>query len=235
VKPFARLATAAIAAALLSACAPARYAVKPEFWQAKQASIGVALAPHPTGGAHKVGAQGLLDLAINHAMAAELQTHLSKFDLSGFEDVRDGFVQELAKRGMTVKALPGSVNPEEFPKWGGEPAMDGFIQDLGALRQKHGIDVLVLLSVRRFGTIRSYFGFIPTSEPKALFEVQGQMIDLKTNRLIWQTVIQEDEAAVPSPVPWDQPPDYPNLTGALRKAIENGKSFLLREFFVASA
>jgi hypothetical protein len=208
--------------------------VKPEFWQSRSANVAVALTPHPTGGAHKVGAQGLLDLAINHAMAADLQSHLAKFDLASFEDVRDGFVQELTKRGMQARPLAGFVNTEEYPKFSGDPTLDTFPQDLSALK-KQGIDVLVLLSVRRFGTIRSYFGFIPTGEPKALFEVEGQMVDLRTNRLTWRTRITEEDASVASTSPWDEPPDYPNLTAALRNAIENGKRFLLKDFFVASA
>jgi hypothetical protein len=227
-----RLASLAIAAAaLLSGCAPARVAVKPEFWQSRNTRIGVAVATYPAGGAHKVGAQGLLDIAINSAMAGGLDGYLSKTKLPTFEPVCDGFVQELTKRGLPAKRLSGLVNPEELPDWKGESEEKLFGKDVAALAQAQGVDVLVLLSVRRFGTIRPYYGFIPLGAPKGFFEVKGQMVDAKTNRLLWQTLIAEADASVEAAEPWDQDPNYPNIDAALRTAIENGKAFLLREFF----
>jgi hypothetical protein len=229
-----RSALVALGAALLtSACAPARLTVKPEFWNDHQAKIGVALTPHPTGAAHKVGAQGLLDMAINSAVAGSLQEHLSKVDLAEFDRVRDRFVEELGKRGMSVVAIPGYVDPASFPKRGDDaPAIENaYGRDLAALRAKHHVDVVVLLQVSRFGTIRSYYGFIPLGAPSGFFEVKGQMVDLKTGQLLWQTQLDEKAASVPAEGDWDQPPDYPNLTAALRAAVANGNAFLVKEFF----
>lgn len=231
-----RLAPLAIAAgALLSACAPARLAVKPEFWQGRNTRVGVAVAPVPVGAAHKVGAQGLLDMAINAAAASGLEGHLRKFSVAAFDPVCAEFTGELTKRGMVAKRLPGFLDPATFPEFKSESVEHPFKRDLTALAQREGIDVLVLLSVRRFGTIRPYYGFIPLGAPSGFFEVQGQMVDLKTNRLLWQTQIPEAEASVVTAGPWDQPPAYPNVDAALRQAIENGKAFLMREYFGAPA
>jgi len=130
-----------------------------------------------------------------------------------------------------VKRLPGFLDPEKFPEWKDEVAEHPFDRDIRALAQSQGIDVLLLISVRRFGTIRPYYGFIPLGAPKGFFEVKGQMVDLKTNALIWQTVMPETEASVEAADPWDQEPTYPNLDAAIVKAMENGKAFLLRELF----
>jgi hypothetical protein len=224
------------AAMLASACAPSRLSVKPEFWQDVQPRIGVALTPHPKASAHKVGAQGLLDLAINSAMASGLSEHLARVDIGEFDRIRDRFVEELGNRGMTAVALPGVVDPAAHPMRGeDEPSLENaFDRNLGALRAQHEIDLLVLLQVRRFGTIRSYYGFIPLGAPAGFFEVKGQMVDLKTGQLLWQSQIAEKSATVATAGDWDQPPDYPNLTAALRAAMANGNEFLINEFFTAA-
>jgi hypothetical protein len=231
-----RIALAALGAALLaSACAPARLTVKPEFWQDRQARIGVALAPHPEAGAHKVGAQGLLDMAINAGMASELQSHLKKVDVGEFDRIRERFVQELGKRGMNVVALPGFLDPSTYPARGEDAPQveNAYDRDLAALRSGQKLDAVVLLQVRRYGTIRSYYGFIPLGAPQGFFEVKGQMVDLKTGAVVWQTQVPEIQATVPASGEWDQPPDYPNLTAALRAAMGKGNEFLWKEFFNA--
>lgn len=229
-----RVAFAVLGAALLtSACAPSRLTVKPEFWQERQARIGVALARHPDAGAHKVGAQGLLDMAINAGMAADLKSHLQKVDVGEFDRIRERFVQELGKRGMNGVALPGYLDPSAYPERGEDAPQieNAYDRDLAALRAEQQLDAVVLLQVRRFGTIRSYYGFIPLGAPQGFFEVKGQMIDLKTGAILWQTQMPEKQATVPASGEWDQPPDYPNLTAALRAAMANGSEFLQKEFF----
>jgi hypothetical protein len=231
-----RITLAALGAALFSsACAPARLTVKPEFWQDRQARIGVALTPHPEAGAHKVGAQGLLDMAINAGMAAELKTYLQKVDVSEFDRIRERFVQELGKRGMNAVALPGYLDPSAYPARGEDAPQveNAYDRDLAAIRTQQKLDAVILLQARRYGTIRSYYGFIPLGAPQGFFEVTGHMVDLRTGALLWQTVIPESQASVPASGEWDQPPAYPNLTAALRAAMGNGGEFLLKEFFNA--
>lgn len=229
-----RIAVAFIGAALLaSACAPSRITVKPEFWQDRQARIGVALTPRPDAGAHKVGAQGLLDMAINAGMASDLKAHLQTLSIADFVAVRDRFAQELARRGMNVVVLPDLVDPTKFPEWGEEPPKveNLYERNLASLRAEQKLDAIVLLQVRRYGTIRSYYGFIPLSAPAGFFEAKGQMVDLRTNALLWQTQMTEQQASVPAEGDWDQPPSYPNLTAALRTAIGKGSEFLWKEYF----
>src|SRR5512133_3110232 len=231
-----RIAFAALGAALItSACAPSRLTVKPEFWQDRQARIGVVLTRHPDAGAHKVGAQGLLDMAINAGMAADLKSHLQKVDVGEFDGIRERFAQELGSRGMNAVALPGYLDPSTYPERGEDAPQieNAYDRNLAALRAEQKLDAVVLLQVRRYGTIRSYYGFIPLGAPQGFFEVKGQMVDLKTGALLWQTQIPENQATVPASGEWDQPPDYPNLTAALRAAMANGSEFLRKEFFNA--
>lgn len=224
---------AALGAALLAtACAPSRLTVKPEFWQDRQARIGIALTPRPEAAAHRVGAQGLLDIAINEGMTAGLRSHLRQVDVGPFDLIRDRFVEELKKRGLNAVSLSGYLDPSAYPTRAENAAKveNPYNRDLAALRADQKLDVLVLLQVRRYGTIRPYYGFVPLGSPQALFEVMGQMVDLRTGGLLWQIRMPEQQATVPVSGEWDDPPDYPNLTAALRAAIAKGGEFLWSDF-----
>jgi hypothetical protein len=222
-----------VAAVLLSGCAPARVAVKPDFWEQRTAKIGVALAPVPVASTHKAGAQGLLDSAINAAMAGDLSARLEKFDASAFEPIRAEFAEELGRRGMAAKAIPGPLKVDELPDAKVE-AEGWHKKEFGPIGQKEDVDYLVLLSVRRLGTLRSYYGFIPLGAPKGFVEVTGQMVETKTNKILWQVTSEELASTVEVAEPWDQAPDFPNVTGALQKALDNGMDYLKKEYFAAA-
>lgn len=230
-----RVALAAVlgAALLTAACAPARLSVGPEFWQDRHARVGVALTPRPEAAAHRAGAQALLDEALDAGLASDLRAHLQRVDVSSFESIRDRFVEELGRRGMNVVAVPGHVDPARFPARAADAIRRGRVyeRDLGALRREERLDAIVLLQVRRYGTIRSYDGFIPVDGPSGFFEVKGQLVDLRTGALVWEAQTPEAQASVAPRGDWDQPPRFVNLTAALRMAIWNGNEFLLREFF----
>lgn len=216
----------------LSACAP-RIAVSPSLWSQQGVRVGVATVVHPEAAAHKVGAQGLLDLAINAAIASELKAHLETVRLDEFDAIRDRFAGELQSRGLQAKLIPSRIDLtpyEQFVTPAGATA-EFFEKNLKTLAEKESIDLLVLLSVTRFGTIRSYYGFVPLGPPQGLCQASGRLIDLRTNQLMWRTFASEKDSMVPAEGTWDQPPDYRNLTDAIKKAITNAQSFLFNDFF----
>ena len=220
-------------AGLLSACTPARIAVNPTLWQQKTARVGVAVVKYPEPAAYKIGAQGLLDIAINAALAADLKAHLLTLKPDGFDTTRANFSSELQRRGLQARVVDTPIDLEkyeEFEKPDGATG-DYFDKDLKPLAGKETIDFLVLLSVNGFGTIRSYYGFIPLGAPQGYCRVSGRMIDLHSNQLMWRTTETEEDAMVTSLSPWDQEPNYPNLTLAINKAVTNAQEFLYRDFF----
>ena len=49
---------------------------------------------------------------------------------------------------------------------------------------------------------------------------------------MWRTMlVAQPESTVPVEGSWDQAPDYPNLTAAVKKAIANAREFLFKDFF----
>lgn len=85
---------------------------------------------------------------------------------------------------------------------------------------------LVVLEIQAAGTIRSYYGFIPTGAPRGYFSCRGSLIDLSNNKLLWTAVGVQ---IVPIEKPWDQPSDsYPNVTTAFYRALEGAKTMMVR-------
>jgi hypothetical protein len=225
------------AVVLLSACAPTRMAVGPSLWNQKEAHVGVAIVAYPESAAHKVGAQGLLDIAINTGLASELKAHLLTLKPDEFDAIRDRFTAELRTRGLQAKAVLSPVNLDTYGKFAKPAGGSGefFEKDLKTLAETESVDLLVLLSVTRFGTIRSYYGFIPLGAPQGFCQTSGQLIDLRSNQLIWRTTEPEHESMVGTDGPWDQAPHYPNLTTAIKRAVVNAQEFLFKDFFGAAS
>ena len=94
-----------------------------------------------------------------------------------------------------------------------------------------GIERLLVLRVAGIGTKRGYYGFIPMGSPVAFFSVQGQLIDLKSNRILWDKIIVTTK---PIATPWDQEPDYPNLIDAVAANAVSGVASLEHQFFVTT-
>ena len=213
---------------LLSACASS-VPLDSNFWSRKGERVGVAIAELPEARAHRVGGEMLLDAAINKAMASKLNARMSVIGPTMMGKVTDGFVAQLEQHGFDARRLKEEIDLEAYPKFSGEGKVFG--RDLRTLGTQQDLDLLLLVTVNRYGTLRNYFGFVPTGAPKALFDVRGQLIDLKTNQLLWQTFLSDDEATVAVEGEWSEPPDYPNLVAALEKATAKSMAKLESNFF----
>jgi hypothetical protein len=220
-----------VLASLLVACEKP-IVVKPSFWETKNASVGVAIVKYPKAVASKQGPQGLLDIAINEAMARDLKGYLERADIGEFSSVSDRFVQQFQERGFTARKIDAFVDLDEFEKFA-PPSSGGTHhgKDLRRLAAKENVDLLLLLSVERFGTLRPYYGFIPLGPPKALFAVKGELVNLRTNDLLWRVAMKDEDALVAVEGGWDQPPDFPNLSRALQRAVEQAGPWLEQQLF----
>ena len=213
----------------LSGCASNMVSLKPEFWQKKDRRIGVAIAPLPAGGTYKTGSQGLLEVAIVDAVNSDMDKYLKNLEVEGFKNARNTFAKKLIERGMNAKVIEQDIDLTNFAS--AEKDANTGKTTYKALADKHGIDVIVLLKINRIGTIRKYWSVIPLSSPRALFEVGGEMIDLGTGEQLWNIGMKEEEAQTEIIGDWDQPPDYKNITVALKDGMKTGIDFLTKDCF----
>lgn len=197
------------------------------FWQDRQPVIGVAAEVLPEAGLVMLGQQGLLDVAINKGNAAPMVDRLKQLDVKRAAAISDNLAKGLSGRGFKVSNL-STLDAKAFPEL--KPAANAeqySPRDFSSLKSK-GVDRLLLVSVVNVGAARNYYGFIPTSPPRAMFTVKGMLIDLKDNKLLWYNTHQATAAVVD---PWDQAPDFPNLSEAVVKNLSEGAITFERSFF----
>jgi hypothetical protein len=218
---------------LLSGCVTSPYVqLKPEFWTQADRSVGVAVAKLPAATTHKVGQQGLLDMAINEAMADELSKYLKTLDLSSYGKVSGEAASRMQAKGLKVREVGSPVDVATLPDFKTEDSSRVYAQkDFRSLKQQLGVDRLLLLTVTAAGTQRSYYGFIPTSSPIGLLSARGEIVDLNTNEILWRQLTTN---TAPIDDPWDQPPNYPNVSVAVQKVILMARRSLIDSLFGAS-
>lgn len=218
---------------LLAGCAtvPEKTIVLPEsFWQKKDVKIGVAMVASPKGAEHMVGPQDELDRAIARKIDARLASYLESVQPREFGQIAQTFAERLRGMGYTASVIaePLSSQHAALETKGSTTAVDGI---LTPIRTKYGIDRLLLLSIDRFGAVRDYFVFVATAAPQATFQVRGELIDLTSNTMLWRVSMAENQNVIPIEGEWNQPPDYPNLTQAIRRAEHDALVFLENAFF----
>jgi len=217
---------------LLSTIVFAGCAVQPpvhfdqSYWSHKPASLGVVIVKVPKPGTLKMGAQGLLDIGINGMMADSLTKHLNTLNMDDFREAGQVIAAHFSKHGVPAKFIPEELDISTLTKV--SKPENGFAKlDYTALKAKYGVEQLVVLQVNGAGTIRNYYGFIPTSAPQGYFSCSGSLVDLSNNKLLWTSASTQQ---VPIEDPWDQASEsYPHVTTAFYRALETAKTTMVKD------
>ena len=85
------------------------------------------------------------------------------------------------------------------------------------MRDKHNIDRLIVIDIRSLGMFRTYSAYIPTSDPMAMLTGSGYMVNLRTGKIEWHTVLDTMRSAESA---WDVPPKFPGLSNAYFQVLE---------------
>lgn len=221
---------------LLAGCAtspaPVEAIVLPaSFWQNKQGKIGVALVEAPRGTVHMYGPRDALDRAIATKADSQFINYLHTVRPGAFNQLAEGFSAGLRKRGYTVEVIAQPVESTWYATLQTKAPTNKVEADLAPDRAKYGVDRLLLLSVDRFGAYRDYFVFVPTAAPMAIFQVEGKLVDLASNEMLWRATMASKQNVIPIEGDWNQPPDYPNVTLAIRRAEQDAVIYLENAFF----
>jgi len=233
-KSLARLVVVFGLVSLLSACAVnPMVPLKPEFWTQTDRTLVVAVATLPDTAAHKVGAQGLLDIAINNAMADDLSKALKTITLhNSYGQARSEVVKRLQEKGIKSSFIEKMIEAGTLQDFSSDDKSRSYAsKDFRPLKADlGGADRLLLFTVTQVGTQRSYYGFIPTSGPTAVLRAKGEMIDLQTNEVLWRDQTMNTSVIAD---PWDQPPEFKNVNAAVQKVIESARRAMVDKLFAA--
>ncbi|MCW8125433.1 hypothetical protein [Microbulbifer halophilus] len=212
-KNLLRLSFAVIFTALVGCATPQPpVPLDQQFYTAEDKKVGLMLEAPEAPDLALEGNIGLLDYAIIAAATSSLSEHFEKQNLNEFLAVAEELSSSLEKDGLTVVRLEV---PEEAPKLAKFKDPDSKDQTYYASRDhrglvaEHGVDYLLKLKATRAGLARPYYGFVPTDDPRAVFDVHGELIDLSTNELLWYANISQSAYATGE---WDEGPNFPGLT-----------------------
>lgn len=222
------LLVAVVAAFSLVSCATTKKLGKDVF-DNPDVKIGVALVEFPQAGAHKAGSQGLLDVAINSALAAEMAAYLKSTDLSGFIPVKNKIAAKLEEKGAQAVLIEEMIKMDDLPKIVNQESKTKRT-DYSYFKEKYDVDYIVLVDIVAVGTSRKYYGFIPLGSPKGYCLAHGIMKDTSNNKTKWEYTTNYKKSVVKVDGEWDAPPDYPDLTVAVQKAITKAVEELSANF-----
>lgn len=227
-----RTAALLCAAVLMHGCATVKPTTVPQnFWTqtGRNISVSVQRLPQPT--SNKLGAQGLLDMAINSAVASGWDAQVKSVSIKAYDKFPGELVTRLNQRGFNASAI--DMKLADLPKYVAKPEQKQsktavLDKDLKGVAALAGADYLLLVNPLVTGTARNYYGFMPLNDPSGYFVGYATLVDVRTNEIKWWKDLMVTKIAN---VPWDQPPAYPNLTQAVVQAVDDSREQFMKELF----
>lgn len=188
--------------------------------------VGVVMTVLPKVDTEFPGAGCLICIGVANAAHSTLTGYVRTLPLEDLATLKDQAAAAIVKSGGSAMVLPVDLKIDDLPKFSGD-AVNFARQDFRGLRDKHGVDRLLVIEVKALGVWRNYSAYVPTAEPKAVFKGVAYMVDLRSNALDWYAPIDINKASAGG-LAWDQPPKFPGLTNAYFEALELGKDAVLK-------
>lgn len=214
-----------ILGSLLSACASPNVPLKPTFWQ-ERPKVKVANDKLPQPVLYHMGQQGILDYVISDAVTKDFNHYLHNFDLNKLVSLRKDFVKRLRANNIPATKF-ATINVKKLP-WVNKKKQEFSERNFSQFSTKIGNSRLLVVSTNLLGAIRNYYAMIPLGPPRAICELEGRLVNIKNNRVLWRYTSRIE---LPVKGYWSQPPAYPNFTNALNEAIEVSRTQLMDNFF----
>lgn len=203
-------------AALLSACAGKQVDLPENYFQTqKNKTVAVVNDAAIKDKVYLTGFQGLLDVAVNKAANSKLEKALSDEDNTKWmAELTKSFTTELNKHHIQTKLVKNDATINSVNKQ--------------ANKIQLGTDQVLTLKLLLAGGKRNYYGFIPLSNPRAYYQLEGELKDIKANKVIWKKVVEVD---VDSGKKWNNYPDFPEVKSAMHVAQKQLSQKIISSFF----
>lgn len=211
--------------AILAGCAQPNVELSESFWQNHQQKVVAVKNKKIKPSMYQQGQEGLLDMVVNSAVTDKFRTHLREMDLNWYSSLRGDFVHELNKRHIKAKS-GGTIDIADLPRFHGDTKTHDR-KDFTVLAKRMPGDKLLVVKLDQLGAVRHYYGFIPLGAPKAVCALEGEMVDMKDNSVLWR---HRSNVILAVEGDWDQPPAYPNFDRALKRAVRQASTELLDSF-----
>ncbi|HUT72305.1 MAG TPA: hypothetical protein VMW89_16665 [Desulfatiglandales bacterium] len=174
-------------------------------------------------------AQQLKDEARMASATAALESRLRGTYPGNFARVQGLFAEKLQAAGFTVVKLGDKVNLKHLPK--GKLSSSEYPQhDYRPVGQRAGVDRLIVLQLTGFGTACLFMGTYPQGT-QVKIQVRGEMIDVKTNKLLWRTEFAKGSFSRAVEGKCTDPADFPTIVEAVKQDVDKAVRFLYEDFF----
>ncbi len=217
-----------VAITLLVGCSSSsNVALRSSFWtQNKQQPVVVAMAKTPEGRLKLSGPRTLVGRVSSKATTIKFSRYLKHYKLASLSTFESDFVKQLQVNGIAAKRYAGAVSLDQLQKFDGG---DSYAKlNYQSVAMKLGNNRLLLLSINKMGAKRNYVVVVPTDNPVAFCDAEGQLIDLKTNKILWRYTVSK---SMESSDDWDKGSSYDSFTSDLNKVVNQALSAIKADFF----
>ena len=198
----------------------------PSVLSAQSGRLGIAMTALPKVDTSFPGADCLLCLATASLANTTLSSYTQALPTEDLTKLKLEIADLIRKKGINVTVIEESLNLENLPAWNTE-APNVAKKDFVSLKQKYGIDKLLVIEVNTLGIHRNYSAYFPTGVPYAILGGAGYIVNLKNNTYEWFSRVYNSKNSDGN---WDEPPAFPGLTNAYFQVIETSKDNLLKPF-----
>jgi hypothetical protein len=165
-------------------------------------------------------------MATASLLNSSLTSHTQKLPPEGLAELKDRLAELIRKNGGEAVVISDELKVDALPDFGSK-GTNIALKDFSGLKQKYAIDKVLVLDVPVLGMYRNFSAYIPTSDPRAEFEISGYLVNLSNNTYEWYQTFSEAKGASGT---WDEPPNFPGLTNAYFQVLETGKDRLVATF-----
>lgn len=193
----------------------------------KKQEVVVALVRPPKTNYSVTG--GLADQAIANAAGGHFKRFLNEYQPKPLSQLPEKIVSDLRKNGISARITNQTITTNQLPKFPSNNLNEYAFIDYRSLANQLKADKLLLINVTEIGATRpTTMGVVPIGGPIGHISMSGQLIDLKTNRVLWGKVVVEH---VKSNNKWYQPPNFPYFENSMNLMVENAASKLQYQLF----
>lgn len=190
------------------------------------ARVGVAMTTLPKIDTHLSGAGCLLCLAVASAANSSLTSYARTLSYEDIPKLKNSLAETLRKKGLDAMVVEDEINIDNLS----DNSVKGdniAKKDFSPLKNKYGIDKLLVINITTLGFSRNYSAYIPTGDPQGEFRGVGYIVNLADNTYEWYMPVNVSRS---SDGAWDEPPKFPGLTNAYFQALEIGRDGFLKYF-----
>lgn len=180
-----RLLPLALASLAMASCYGPK-PVDPAFVANRQQKVAVITMTAPAASVHHVGSQGLLDLALNQAMATGGRRELADYPAQAkLDEAGKRFAKRLSGYGYKATHLADHPTYKEINPATAKPTTAKPVPGTGSYLA--GYDAAVFLSMPAVGRAKHVYAFIPLSGSNAIAPMQGTMYSTRDQQLLWRS------------------------------------------------